>query len=253
MNQAELTAYVCGKIDGAAVALLPFQHLIIRDFWPESFYAQLLEHMPAGDDWKRRGDYGMGGRTLMASRANSHPLWQTCYDVLESESFMQTLCRKWKVDDGMSRCLLHKDLNGYGISPHTDAVSKRVAYVLYCAPKELRTSNSMIDIDICNAQQNGTALLELQSCIGSMSPPMDDRHDYWYNYRVREFIPYLPNILLSWPRSRTSFHSVDIRFSKESKYQARYSIRGFIFDPDADLPFIFQEDERERYAASQGR
>ena len=237
MNQSELLPYVCGKIDGACIETDPFPHLIIPDFWPAWFYTLMAEDLPTGDAWKSRGTYG-GGKTLMASYPDMSPYWHRVFDIFESDAFMACLSAKWRVEPGVSRCLLHKDLPGYGISPHTDALSKRIAYVCYCPQP---TDSAWMHT---RCHYLGTHLVTPLN--PTVSAQWGDAHQPWYHFTVAKTIPYQDNTFVSWPRSDHSYHAVDNHILPSSPIEARYAVRGFVFDPDAPLPFIFQEDESER-------
>lgn len=236
MDTHTLAAYICGKIDGAPVRPDPFPHCVMEAFWPADFYARLLETLPPEHGWHRRGDYGAGGLTRMASRVQPSAAWMTCYVVLESDMVMQALCRKWNIPSGVNRCLLHKDIQGYGISPHNDSIHKRLAYVLYCASGEETP-------DQC--RELGTHLLVPRAGYYRIQT-YQDRHLPWYAFQSECTVPYTPNTLLTWPRTKDSYHAVSTTFAPSDPVQARYSVRGFIFAEDVPLPFIFTEDARQR-------
>lgn len=222
----------------------PFTHAVCTPFWPEDFYQRLLEHFPLDHAFVVRGSriaedggYG-GGRTRMCQRLWDWPVWDEAVKALESETFMTALQKTIGVEplSGLvSRCLLHKDVSGYSISPHTDIKSKYISYVVYFA-KDM------------NHKHLGTILLKPQPWI---TPEHKNEHCHWYDFTPQKMIGYLPNSLSFWRTSDYSYHAVDVRFDTTDPIQERISIRGFGFDLSRGaLPYVFQEDIRERMAAN---
>ena len=231
MKYDEVLDHVLGKIQSAVLCEMPFLYLHVYDFWPKEFYQELLDTMPE-KHFVRRGAFGAGKTTMCSLLEERGESWRIVTNVLEDEEFRDALCMKLETpNDGYNRFLLHRDWSGYNIPPHLDVLSKRITFLSYFASDH-------------DHWEEGTLLLRPK--LEARLFDLRNRHQYWLDFQRVGIIPYVPNVFAAFVPSDQSWHAVDIRFRSDDPIQARYAIRGFMFAPDAHLPYIFEEDTKER-------
>ena len=153
----ELIEHAVGSIKAAEHSAHPFPYIIFRDFFPASFYRDLIRAMP-----KQGYDPITGSGSRMALRLYGdhigqiepplQPMWAAVSTMLTSKEVEQAI--RVKLHDGLeirargdkvagpeglklvAKPVLYEDRDGYQIKPHPDTRKKVVTMQLYCPPDE---------------------------------------------------------------------------------------------------------------------
>ena len=151
----DLIAHAVASIDAADHWPDPFPHIVFRDFFPDSFYQELIRSVPT-----KGYDPITGTGTRMALRlygdhirnveAAFQPLWEAASAMLTSKEVENAIRRK--LHDGLeirargdkvgaaenvrlvAKPVLYVDTDGYRITPHPDTRKKVVTMQMYCPP-----------------------------------------------------------------------------------------------------------------------
>ncbi|VIO77469.1 hypothetical protein [Bradyrhizobium ivorense] len=151
----DLIAHAVASIESSDYSPDPFPHIVFRNFFPESFYQDLIRSVPT-----KGYDPITGTGTRMALRLYGdhikhveepvRPIWEAASVMLTSKAIedairkrlhdgLEIRARGDKVADARSlklvaKPVLYSDRNGYRIKPHPDTRKKVVTMQLYCPP-----------------------------------------------------------------------------------------------------------------------
>ena len=156
----DLTATIAQRIAASTIDEAPFPHIVIDDFLPPSFYAEVLHRIPPRSEFDAVDHPGAGfgargenyrdfGYTLRRLR-DAEGVLGTLHAAFESEATARALLEKFATHPlavpfykrdllagsaGASRtvCDLQVDLPGYAIAPHADVASELINFELHLA------------------------------------------------------------------------------------------------------------------------
>ena len=217
--------YMKYKIMNTPISTFPYPHIIIHNIFPEEFYEKMLKNIPTIQEFTPKPKYP-GRKTLTLDEIeNLEPskkeFWKQMEIWLKSEDFSNLLLNKFGIKkSGTSDYFLHKDLEDFEVTPHTDIHSKLVTYLFYL-PKD----DSLSDL--------GTKILvpKDKSNVGTT------KHQKWEDFDIVNTSKYVPNSFLAFTPCENSYHAVKIKFPEELKKKERDTIRGFVFDKsEKDYP-----------------
>lgn len=212
------------QIANAPLRQFPCPHIYVEDVFPAEFYAELQRNMVPDDGYQRLVDTGrVGGGYSPARLALFHDqlenpaiapaaqdFWMSLFKAFVDREFaglwlqifgdaIRAHVSETRAANGAEQLpmgaemFLMRDLTSYSLGPHTDSPAKVVSVLFYLPPEG--TSPSL-----------GTSLYLPKDraflCAGGPHHSFD-RFD-----RVIT-LPYRPNALLAFPKTRRSFHGVE--------------------------------------------
>jgi len=224
MNGIDAFNVLKNKIEEFELIEYPYPHILITNVLPDEFYRRLLDNIPDVSEFeinKRYPGRGVDGKvnTLVFDDFKSEP-WKSFADNICSKEFSDLLLVKFGVNkEGYSSFYLHKDLDGFEISPHTDIISKLVTYLLYLPEndkyKDKLGTYLCVSKDATLEQQSGT-------------------HHPWDQFELVKKTEYAPNVFFAFAPNNRSFHGVKAEIDKDEEIQQRNTLRGFVFNKDND-------------------
>lgn len=220
-----LKQYVKNKVEGSVVQTDPFSFLYIPNFFPDSFYQQLelvfpIEHQLTGigDKPHRIVTGRVPGRSTLDifhmnpvvgyKQIENYPHKKFCIDfqLLASNFLVPLIADKLKISlpecrtDDMRFVL---DQEGYFKQPHTDHPKKTMSILIYMSYSSVGTS-------IFKPKQ--LAKFDSQGV------------NHPFNDFVEAFqAPFVPNALLAFERTDTSFHGVKLLNNNEQRKSIQIS------------------------------
>jgi hypothetical protein len=157
----EICEHALSRIEQAPICAEPFPHIIIEQFLPESFFADLIAHFPDRSEFQRVSypGTGHGKRTsrfqengLALKDMKNHPFFGMLHELFSSDAFSRALLDKFSrvLSNGFTPIPADKhplftggahdytcvfdfqiDRPGYEIPPHPDVVSKIVTFQFF--------------------------------------------------------------------------------------------------------------------------
>lgn len=219
-------AHACYQVLNAPLRLSPAPHFYISGIFPADFYAQMLQHFPAQADFKQMRASAHGNMGIHESRhylsyfdddwrklpGAQGAFWGALCAALSAGSFHAAvtakfgayldLPRKWALGEHQD-ILMISDRSGYMISPHTDTPQKLFSLLFYCpvddTHPELGTSFYAPKGEAPRAAGQFDAW-----CYHDAAP-----HRPFEDYEKIATMPYMPNALFGFVRTRHSFHAVE--------------------------------------------
>lgn len=202
----------------ADVREYPFPHFHVEGVFPEGFYAQLLEKLPALSVYKRLDEMGNVPKGAYPERficsleeaeddefrRGQGDFWERFRTWILSDTFARLIMYKFRHgirqrfgDDvevrTASDCRLVRDFTNYSIPPHTDTQRKVVSLLFYLPGDATRA-------------HLGTSIFVPRDpdfrCEGSVD------HDFRGFLKVAT-APFLPNSLLAFCKNDAAFHGVE--------------------------------------------
>lgn len=214
---------VLKKIKNTEIIHEPYPHLMIENIFPDDFYAELIKKLPSIDKYTLKSKYP-GRKTLTLENLDNlneeeGKFWQQLTNWIKSPEFTQILLEKFLIQkSGHSDFFLHKDLENFEVSPHTDLRSKLITYLFYL-PKDASMPNLGTDILVAKKGKNVS---------------MTTQHQEWDNFDIIKSSKYIPNSFFCFKPGMNSFHGVKIKFPENCNKKERDTIRGFVFDKNID-------------------
>ena len=214
---------VIQKIKDVEIINDPFPHFIIDNIFPKELYDEILEKLPTINEYVLKSKYP-GRKTLTLDSPDNlgeekKKFWNKMNKWLKSEEFAKLLLEKFSVNkEGHSDFFLHKDLEDFEVTPHTDLRSKLITYLFYL-PKDASMPNLGTDILIPKKNENVS---------------MTTQHQEWEKFDVVKSSKYVPNSFFCFKPGINSFHAVKIKFPENCEKKERDTIRGFVFDRNGD-------------------
>lgn len=209
------------RIANAPVLAYPFPHLLVHDLFPRDFYARIQAMLPPEDEYvplKSTGRVGAGYSprrlSMFADRTRDGSMeparaefWRAVFDMMmETElgnwmmaKFYDVIAPRFGLDNPAQNVelrpetFLMRDLDSYSLGPHTDSPSKVVSVLIY-----LPANADRADL--------GTSLYAPLdpgfTCQGGPHHPFE-------NFERIVSMPYVPNTLFAFPKTRSCFHGVE--------------------------------------------
>ncbi len=201
------------KIHDADLQTSPFPHIEVQELFPTEFYRQLIESLP------KHHHYGVARHECLYTYVcrKLTPIWQDVITVLESETIRNVLCDRFSRGPcrGSSRFRLHKDVEGFEVSPHRDIEAKLVSVLVYL-PREQRES---LEIPL------GTHL-----CVPNTNRAYGEGHYSWDDFDIVKTVTYVPNKLFAFAPDKETFHAVRPVWPEDWTFECdRDILKGFVF------------------------
>jgi len=230
MDKNIIISGLSNHISNSQVIQEPFVHQFIEKIFPEDFYLQLLENIPNVSEFTAINKTGTVGKDYPDERfvfnytdqkdteklSESQKLFfnELRYIMSSADLFkVVTSIFKETLDKSIAslrddpkrhldtsnlkftlRTSLIKDYTKYSLGAHTDSISKFVTFLFYIPTNE-------------DLKENGTSLYK------PLISPQDSKHfnmeDTKKNFQKVKTCPFIPNSVLIFPRTSTSFHGVE--------------------------------------------
>ncbi|WP_295641494.1 FkbM family methyltransferase [uncultured Methylibium sp.] len=213
--------HVLGRVARAEIVEDPFPYLVVDEVFPKDYYAEMLAHFPAPGSLRPIGETGRVSSQAYQERnvvlftdeefarmsTEQQTFWRNLSSWMYSDAFLSFFVQKFarSLEPRLQRilaadeilkargdALLVNDQTNYAIGPHTDAPHRLVTFLFYL-PKD----DSMREL--------GTSIYRAKDpdfvCWGG------PHHKFELFERVG-MVEFLPNRLLSFPKTERSFHGV---------------------------------------------
>lgn len=235
--------HLIGRLRGVKVDTDPFPHYYLEQVLPESYYQQLLNHLPGSsvyenlyevtdlklDHFRHRyqRDLNEGWTNALPPKLqnfwNSFNEWFLSLRLAQAflESFEESLRPRigereaWPEVSVEAQFIRHRA--GYFLGPHSDLYTKLVVVLLYLAPD-------------ARAARLGTSLYR-PKCEGFSCP--DSKHYPFEDFIRVKTAPYKPNSLLAFVRSDISFHGLEPLTEADVASEGRDLIQYVVHDKAA--------------------
>jgi hypothetical protein len=214
--------HVFERVASAPIVEDPFPYAVIDGIFPDDYYAEMLAHFPQPDSLRPIGETGRVGRDDYRERnvvlftdeefermsAQQQAFWREFAGWMYSDLFLNLFVLKFQraleprlnnilADSPVLRArgdaLLVNDQTNYAIGPHTDVPQRLVTFLFYL-PKD----NSMREL--------GTSVYRPKDANFVCWGGLHHSHEQFELVRTVEF---LPNRLLTFPKTERSFHGVE--------------------------------------------
>lgn len=213
--------HVIERASAARIVEEPFPYLVVDDVFPADYYAEMLEHFPKPDslrsiadsgrvtanDYRERSVVLFKDEDFARMSAKQQAFWREFADWMYSDQFLASFVQRFSghleprlrrilADDAVLQArgdaLLVNDQTHYAIGPHTDAPHRLVTFLFYL-PKD----SSMREL--------GTSIYRAKdpsfTCWGGP-------HHSFDRFDKVTTVEFLPNRLLTFPKTERSFHGV---------------------------------------------
>ena len=200
------------RLRTARVELDPFPHYYLDEVFPNDYYQQLLDHLPASDvyenlyevtdlkldHFRHRDQRDMNAGWTDKLPPDLQPFWRSFNEWFMGTELAQAVVQSfssqrtsWPEVSIESQFIRHRP--GYFLGPHSDLYTKLVVLLIYLAPDN-------------SAEHLGTSLYRPKdptfTCSDSKHYPFDD-------FTRVKTAPYRRNSLLAFMRSDVSFHGLE--------------------------------------------
>jgi hypothetical protein len=228
-------AHMIRRLSSAEILPEPYPHFYLKDVFPESYYLEMLRHMPGGsvyqnlyavtdlklDHFKHRDQRDMSEGWTELLPLEIRPFWEDftrwfmgpelARAVLDT--FAEPLRQQFggrPLPDTSVEAHFIRHRAGYFLGPHSDLFSKLVVLLIYLPPDE-------------SSAHLGTSLYRPKD--PGFSCPNSTHYPFEHFVRVKT-VPYLPNSMLAFQRSDRSFHGVEPLSDKDATGTASPASRG---------------------------
>ena len=249
--------HFANRLCEANVLLDPFPHFCLENIFPNEYYSELLENLPAStsyqnlyevttlklDHFRHRDQRDMNDGWTNALPPEQKAFWDSFDSWFLGDAMAQAVLHtfpdqmnarfgtRWPAVSVESQLIRHRP--GYFLGPHSDLHTKLVVLLIYLAPDE-------------STAHLGTSLYRPKdpsfSCPNSNHYPFED----FVNVKTA---PYKPNSLLAFFRSDVSFHGLEPLSGSDVQHSGRDVIQYVLYDKAARQQ---QLHERRLAAARQG-
>jgi hypothetical protein len=216
---SDVEAFVTRRIVEAPIVRSPFPHCVIDDVFPADFFEAIIDHWPEEESWISLAAtgraYGRGTNERMTVLLEEGALarldaarrefWQKeVSGWLLGRRFRAALLEKFarelaeagfgaEVDGTSGDALIVSDRTNYAIGPHTDSPA-RVVSLLFYLPEDAAF------------RRYGTSFYQpLDAALRSRGGP----HLPFELFRKAKTVEFLPNRLVTFPKSDRCFHGVE--------------------------------------------
>ncbi len=219
-------AHACYQIANAPLRLYPAPHFYISPIFPPDYYAAMLRHFPSPLDFKQMRASAHGNMGIHESRhylsyfdgdcaklpAVQEAFWSALLAELSAQQFHTVVAAKLFPYFDLPRAVAlgsHRDLlmisdrGGYSISPHTDTPQKLCSLLFYCPADDRHP-----ELGTSFYTPRGTVPRKARWFDG-WGYQGDASHSPFDGYENITTMPYVPNALFGFVRTRHSFHAVE--------------------------------------------
>ena len=193
----DVLGHIAYKIANAEVKNFPFPHIFVRDVFPDAFYDEIQDALPAeimysGIEGKYKGRRFNDTTEL----ALLDPLRSDEFTNIAKFPFKKHISQRFlKPYRQKADLRLVMDEENYSIGPHTDAPYKVLSYLFYLRHRQ--------DFDL---RDLGTSIyLPRDPAFRCKGGPHHNREDFIEIARM----PYIPNSLFAFFKTDFSFHGVE--------------------------------------------
>ncbi len=229
-NIDEVRQHVMEKIESAELLSDPFDHKFVENVFPEDFYQELIKNTPEKSHYTpivetgsvspgyspERFIFNLFDKKLIDKLDQKRKIFlEALIKVLVSDKFFSSVTTQFSkaIDNRLRnfseeekerfgtsdfrfyfRSSLVKDFTKYNIGAHTDSIAKFVTFLFYIPADD-------------GLRKNGTSLYK---------PKIEIKHDRHFKPdETEQFFdkiktcPFIPNSVLIFPRTATSFHGVE--------------------------------------------
>lgn len=194
-------------IGNTPVLTYPFPHQHVTSVFPDYYYAQLHQHIPAADHFRPLSDTYPKRGTIELNKPGAlenlpdqqRTFWSWFVQQFGSMDFMSFVLDRYAPLLGhrfrhnvRPQMYLFRDTGGYGIGPHTDTL-KKVVTMLFYLPKD-------------DSQRHAGTSIVVPKDPNHQHHPTG--HETWDNYRAAKTVEFLPNSLVSFVVTDRSLHAV---------------------------------------------
>ena len=198
------------RLRSAKVELDPFPHYFLEGVFPDDYYRDMLQHLPASDvydnlyevtdlkldHFRHRDQRNMDRGWTEELPSEQRIFWDAFNQWFLSDELSQEVLasfprESWPAVSVESQFIRHRA--GYFLGPHSDLHTKLVVLLLYLAPDD-------------SAEHLGTSLYRPKEA--GFSCPNSKHYAFEDFIRVKT-APYRPNSLLAFMRSDISFHGLE--------------------------------------------
>jgi hypothetical protein len=232
------------NIANAQIRTYPFPHIYVRDVFPEGFFAELRQNLPAHEDYTVLQDSGRVGKGYSRARLSLFPadldksnlqpaqrdFWRRVFETLGDgefaacvfDRFRAQIEQRFMTSDGTRRGIkvwhetfLMRDLDTYSLGPHTDNVTKLVSMLFYLAPDDANP-------DL------GTALyVPKERGFTHEGGPHLEFEDFDHAFTA----PYARNVVTAFPKTAACFHGVQpVRGASKQRDILFFDLKGKFSD-----------------------
>lgn len=222
----EVLDHILSRIHQTQIDNHPYPHIVVDNFFPESYFQQALSHFPSDEQMTPLSETGRtdGYKERLVTLFNDahfskldnnrRQFWQGFSDWLYSDRFINSVVDKFwphvacRLNDLNAQgtgvqvhgdALIVSDKSNYAIGPHTDAPHRLITFLFYM-PEDEQWSD--LGTSIYTPKEPGF------SCSGSA-------HHSFELFDTVDTIAFKPNRALIFVRNNHSFHGVE-RITREN-------------------------------------
>lgn len=212
---------VVERLKQTAIQPSPFPHVYVEDIFPAEFYAAIQHHRLPDEAYRRLSDTGrVSGDAYKTQLCLMHDdvsaaadagraFWRDFFATFDDRAFAAVwlelfgpIIRERLLDDfpdigdGMrmrGEFLLMRDLPTYALGPHTNSPSKIVSVLFY------------LPADDSHAELGTSLYLPRDPGFVCRGGP----HHPFAGFNRVDTMPYRPNTLFAFPKTKRSFHGVE--------------------------------------------
>jgi hypothetical protein len=234
MDDTNLINHICKRLQEAEIENFPYSHKFVENIFPEHEYIKILENLPVKEFYKskveldkkakednyspERYEFLINMDNLQLLSKGGKGFWYNLCKSLFNTKIQNTVLEVFKgtISDRLNnlteseknkigtknykitkRATIVKDFKKYHLGAHTDNAKKLITFLFYL-PKDDSLDSLGTSIYECKP---GIDPLKLDRHLSS-----DDTKKFLDKIKTFKFIP---NSLLIFPRTNTSFHGVD--------------------------------------------
>lgn len=204
-NPLEYTKY---QIANTPLRQYPYDHLFVKDIFPPYFYKNIVENIPEKENYylgkrsmtyDKRLTFDITKDKIKNLQENQQTFWNEFINYYTTNDFMNFVLSKF--GDAIlsryrnrtsARILLAKDMNGYGINPHTDGGHKLISMIFYL-PKDLSQREAGTNVVLPKDRTRKT---------------LSKQHLSWSDFDNVFSAPFEPNCMFGFFVSDSSYHAV---------------------------------------------
>ena len=234
MNTNNIIKHICSRLNESKLESEPWPHKFIEDIFPEDFYKKIIQKLPSNNFYKSRISldknaqvtnysperhvFQMNIENLNSLDENDKSFWYNFFKDLCSEEIQNSVLSIFKntLDNRMKnltelekskigtknykivkRGEIVKDFKKYHLGAHTDTYNKLITFLFY-----LPLDNSL--------EKLGTSIFKSKNDIKDSDLLVhQSKEETEKNFIKIKTCKFIPNSLLIFPRTNSSFHGVD--------------------------------------------